>query len=250
MKILALYNFKGGVGKTSTAVHLAYLAARRGARTLLWDLDPQGAASYLYRVEGREKGLMKKLIEGEKELAELVRESDFRRLALVPADLSFRKFDLTLAAARRPAERFARLLRPLLADFDLLVLDCPPSLSLLAETLFSLSDALVVPLLPSPLSLRALEQIAQHLAKKGLADVAVLPFLSMVDRRKSLHRDPDWLEARSPYPLLGAQIPYSSAVEETTVRRQPLFEHAPTSPAARAYEQLWEEVEAKLAREG
>ncbi|HEX4952571.1 MAG TPA: AAA family ATPase [Thermoanaerobaculia bacterium] len=246
MKIVAVYNFKGGVGKTSTVVHLAALAARDGHRTLLWDLDPQAAASYVFRVESRQRVGARKLLAGERELAELVRETDWEHLALLPADLSFRKLDVALAEVKRPSERLAGLIRPLIREFDLLFFDCPPSLSLLAEAVFAMADLLVVPLVPAPLSLRALSQLHAELVRKGLGDLAVAPFLSMVDRRKSLHRDSSWLSLRSPYPLLETAIPYSTLVEEVTVRRQPVFAFAPASPPAVAYERLWAEVKGRL----
>ncbi len=246
MKIVAVYNFKGGVGKTSTVVHLAALAARDGLRTLLWDLDPQGAASYVYRMETRQKVGAKKLIGGQRELAELVRETDWENLTLLPADFSYRKLDVALAEIKRPSERLAGLIRPLIREIDLLFFDCPPSLSLMAEAVFALADLLVVPLVPAPLSLRALAQLHAELVKKGLGDLVVAPFLSMVDRRKSLHRDTAWLSYRSPYPLLETAIPYSTLVEEVTVRRQPVFSFAPASPPALAYERLWAEVKGRL----
>jgi chromosome partitioning protein len=246
MKTVAVYNFKGGVGKTTTAVHLAYLAAEGGARTLLWDLDPQGAASYFYRVSGKEKAGVRRLLGGERELVELVRASDFERLYVLPADLSYRKFDLALAETKRPSERFGSLLAPLVREFDLVFFDCPPSLSRLAETVFALADAVLVPTVPTPLSLRALAQIAERLSKKGLGDLPVLAFRSMVDRRKALHRDTEGFERRTPFTLLETEIPSASVVEEAAARRLPLFAFAPNTPAARAYRQLWREVAAKL----
>jgi chromosome partitioning protein len=246
MRSLAVYNFKGGVGKTTTAVHLAYLAAEGGARTLLWDLDPQGAASYFYRVSGKEKAGVKRLLGGDRELAELVRASDYERLYVLPADFSYRKLDVALAETKRPSERFAGLLAPLVREFDIVFFDCPPSLSMLAETIFALADAVLVPTLPTPLSVRALAQIAEHLEKKGLGDLPVLAFRSMVDRRKALHRETAWFEQRMPFTLLDAEIPYASLLEEAAVRRQPIFAFAPNAPPARAYRQLWREVAGRV----
>lgn len=246
MRVLAVYNVKGGVGKTAAAVNLSYLAAREGRRTLLWDLDPQGAATFYYRIEPRARSGAKKLVRGKRELAELVRESDFEGLDLLPADFSYRKLDLVLGSEKRPSTVLARLLRPLAQGYDLLVLDCPPSLSLLAEGVFALSDALLVPTIPTALSLRALTQLDRHLKRKGPPGVAVLPFLSMVDRRRRLHREADWLRRDSPFPLLAAEIPYSVRVEEMGLRRQPVPVYAPGSPPAEAFAALWQEVAARL----
>ena len=247
MKVLASYNLKGGVGKTATAVNLAYLAAAEGQRTLLWDLDPQGAASFYYQVETGDEGTgVKKLLEGKRDLEGLVQHTPYEGLDLLPPDFSYRKLDVSLAETRRPSEQLSRLLRPLVEAYDLVVLDTPPSLSLLAEAIFHLSDALLVPTIPTPLSLRALEQIHEHLSHKKLDDVTVLPFLSMVDRRKRLHREPEWLIKASPWKILRSQIPYASVVELMGVVRRPVVSFAPSSPAGVAYQSLWSEVKRRL----
>jgi chromosome partitioning protein len=246
MKVLAVYNVKGGVGKTATAVNLAFLAARDGRATLLWDLDPQGAASFIYRVRPRGAGGVKKLLAGKRPLDELVRGTDYPGLDLLPARFAYRKLDVALGGGERPSRRLAGLLRPLAETYDLLLLDCPPSLSLLAEAVFSLADGLLVPTIPTSLSLRALGQLARHLRRKGPTGALILPFLSLVDRRKRLHRDPAWLREASPFPLLAAAIPYSVLVEEMSRRRQPLLAYAPASPPAQAFEALWGEVAARL----
>ena len=134
MKILATYNIKGGVGKTSTAVNIGHLAARDGLRVLLWDLDPQGAASFLLRVRPRVKGGGKALIKGRRELDAAIKGTDFDRLDLLPADFTYRNLDLILDSTKKPTERLDRLLRPLADEYDLIVLDCPPSISLLSES--------------------------------------------------------------------------------------------------------------------
>jgi cellulose biosynthesis protein BcsQ len=247
MKVVAAYNIKGGVGKTATAVNLAYLAARDGARTLLWDLDPQGAASFYFRIEPKIPGGTKKILEGKKDLDELVRGTDFENLDLLPADFSYRKLDLALAETKRPSHQLGRLIGPLVDTYDYLFLDCPPSLSVLSESLFSLADALVVPTVPTPLSLRALEQLHHHLEEKGPKDLKVLPFLSLVDRRKLMHREPQWLLKQAPFPMLKTQIPYSSLVESMGLRQQPVTAFAPSSWAGQAFASLWKEVKRKLA---
>jgi len=134
MKILASYNIKGGVGKTATAVNIAHLAARDGRRVLLWDLDPQAAASFLLRVRPRVKGGGAALIKGSRDLDAAIKGTDFERLDLLPADFTYRNLDLILDATKKPTQRLARLLRPLAAEYDLVVLDCPPGISLLSES--------------------------------------------------------------------------------------------------------------------
>jgi cellulose biosynthesis protein BcsQ len=113
VKIFATYNIKGGVGKTTAAVNLAYLSAADGCRTLLWDLDPQGAASFLFRIKPRVKGGGKALIRGTKALDDAIKGTDFDHLDLLPADFTYRNMDLLLGGGDKKhlaglGERHAR----------------------------------------------------------------------------------------------------------------------------------------------
>jgi chromosome partitioning protein len=200
VKVLATYSIKGGVGKTSTAVNLAALAAGEGRRTLVWDLDPQGAASFLFRVRPKVKGGGGKLVRGRRDPLSVLKGTDVEGL------------------------------------------DCPPSISLVSENVFTAADVLLVPLVPSTLSVRTFEQLQDFLARGPQPAPDVVAFLSMVDRRRRLHRD---LAASLPDALPGvahASIPVASAVEQMGVHRVPLVVNHPRSPAGRAYADLWAEV--------
>ena len=161
MKVLALYNIKGGVGKTTTAVNLAYLAAREGQRTLLWDLDPQAAATFLFRVRPRVKGGSRALVTRSRPIAAALKATDFEGLDLLPADFSYRNMDLELDDTRHRTRRLGQLLRSLSADYDIVFLDCPPSISLVSENVMHAADLLLVPLIPAALSLRTLDQLTR-----------------------------------------------------------------------------------------
>jgi chromosome partitioning protein len=246
VKVLATYNIKGGVGKTATAVNLAYLAAREGAPTLVWDLDPQGAASFYFRIKPRIKGGGRRLVAGKSELEDSIRGTDYEDLDLLPADFSYRNMDLFLEQAKKPERRLHQLLEPLAGEYDYVFLDCPPSISLVSENVFYAADAVLVPTIPTPLSLRTFRQIRKFLAARDLASLKLLPFFAMADRRKQLHRaildnPPDYLTG-----LLGTAIPYTSEVERMGILRAPLGSFAGRSWAAQCYENLWAEVKRQL----
>ncbi|MDR0359801.1 MAG: ParA family protein [bacterium] len=242
MKTLATYNIKGGVGKTSAAVNLAYLAAAGGRRTLLWDLDPQGAATYLYRVRPRVKGGGKGLVRGKRPLEDVVAPTTVDRVHLVPSDFTYRNLDLALDGAKRSTQRISKLLEPLVADYDLVVLDCPPSISLVSENVLHAADGVLVPLIPTTLSVRTLDQLSTFIEELDGKRPRVLGFFSMVDRRKRLHRD---IVERLPAErsdIAATTIPALSVIEQMTVKRAPVPAFAPRSDATRRYRELWEEV--------
>jgi cellulose biosynthesis protein BcsQ len=246
MQILAVTNIKGGVGKTTTAVNIAYLAAQSGHRTVLWDLDPQGAATYLLRGQPDERASAKKLVRGKRELAELVAPTDYASLDLLPADFSYRNFDVHMSERKHPTERLLRMVGSLRDDYDLLVLDCPPGMSLLSENVLRAADALLVPMLPAPLSTRMLDSLVEFVAWTGWTDLRVLPFFSMVDRRRSLHAT-TIAEARMRHrTILATEVPYWSDIERMTTHRAPLPAIAPGSPAAQIYDSLWTEARGSL----
>ena len=130
MRVLAILNMKGGVGKTATAVNLGFLAARSGWRTLIWDLDPQGAATFYLRVKPKIRGGGKKLVRGKLDVEGLIKGSDYDGLDLLPADFSYRKMDIALAGAKKPKRQLGRLIEPLSVDYDLALIDCPPGVTL------------------------------------------------------------------------------------------------------------------------
>ena len=240
MKIIALYNIKGGVGKTAAAVNLAYLSAGEGTPTLLWDLDPQGAASYCLRIDAKLKGGRKGLLRAKHPIRQLTRPTDYAGLDVLPADFSYRNMDIGLSEEKRPERRFRKLLEPFERDYQTVFLDCPPGLTLSTESMFGAADVLVVPVIPSTLSLRTLALVDNFLAQRELTALRVVAFYSMVDRRKTLHRQ--LVEARHDGRYLFTTIPYASDVEQMAERRAPVAEYAPRSAAALAFGQLWSEL--------
>jgi chromosome partitioning protein len=247
VKIIAVHNFKGGVGKTTAAVDLAYESALAGRRTLLWDLDPQGAASFCLRVVCELPARGKTLLREPASLGAAVRGTDFERFDLLPADFSLRRLDAWLEGHRRPERFLAAAMEELASDHDLIIVDCAPTLSALNESVFAACDAVLVPTIPTVLSLRTVARLLAHLKPLRRRGLKALPFLSMVDRRKALHRQVCAWVREHDLGFLATEIPFASIVERASVERRPLGSVSPGSPAARAFRELLREVEAKLA---
>ncbi|HAJ37543.1 MAG TPA: cobyrinic acid a,c-diamide synthase [Chloroflexi bacterium] len=246
MTTIALYSNKGGVGKTAAAVNLAYLAAAGGASTLLCDLDAQGSSTYYFRVQPGIKRKARGLVKGNRELLDSVKATDYAGLDLLPADFSHRRLDLEYAERKKPTAQLAKALEPLQSEYDVVVLDCPPTINLLAENVFMSADVLLTPLIPTSLSLLAHRQLLAFLGEHDYRRARVYAFFSMADVRKRLHRDL-MIDARASLPnVLQTAIPYLAAVEQMGVHRAPIYAFAANTPAATAYRDLWAEVRALI----
>jgi chromosome partitioning protein len=246
VKVAATYSIKGGVGKTSAAVNLGALAAGAGLRTVIWDLDPQGAASFLFRVRPKVKGGGRKLVRGRRDPLDVMKGTDLEGLDLLPADFSYRNLDIELDKSKRPLRGLARVLDQLDGDYDLAIVDCAPSISLVSESVFSAADLLLVPIVPATLSVRTFEQLQEFLSQSPERAPDVLAFLSMVDRRKRLHRELAASLPASVPQVADVAIPSASVIERMGVDRAPVVTRLPRSPAAQAYRELWERVRSAL----
>ncbi len=238
---IAIYSLKGGVGKTTLAVNLAWCAATLSSRrTLLWDLDPQAASSFLltgHDGKERAKDQAQSIFSRDVEPAKLVHHTAIDRLDLIGADASLRGLDLLFHEIDKK-KRLQKLLTGLRKSYDRILLDCPPGLTETSDQVMRAADLIVVPVIPSPLSERAFAEIVRHLGGK----VPVMPVHSMVDRRRKLHaealaRHPDW-------PV----IPMASVVESMAARRAPVGAFAGRTAGGQAFAQLWQAIERRLAR--
>src|SRR3954463_13674194 len=187
--VIACYALKGGVGKTAAAVNVAWLASQRGHPTLLWDLDPQAAATFLLRSKAKVKGGARKLLQGRSDARDAVKETAYEHLDLLPAEALYDSADTDLGEAKKSQQRVQRVLRPFDDVYDLIVLDCPPGLSLLSTNVVNAADVLLVPIIPPPLSLRTLDHGVELVHPAGDPQPQIMAFLSMVDPRRSLHRE-------------------------------------------------------------
>jgi len=239
MKVLAVYNIKGGVGKTATSVNLAYLAATAGKRTLLCDLDPQGSSSFYFRVRADKKHGPKRLLQGGKKLDREIRESDYPNLDLLPSAMAYRNLDIELDHSKRSKKRLRETLQTMEDDYDLVVIDAPPNVTLLSENIFRAADVILVPVIPTTLSMLTYQQIITFFKKEGLKAQKLRAFFSMVERRKTMHQETIAQARQDDERFLEPMIPMAAQVEKMGLHREPLLAFDERSPAARAYRELW-----------
>ncbi|MCG8604206.1 AAA family ATPase, partial [bacterium] len=233
---------KGGVGKTTACVNLAYLAAKEGAQTILCDLDPQASASYYFRIRPAKKFGAKRLLKGGKNIVDNIRGTDYHNLDLLPSKLSFRNLDVALDALKHSKTRLKEIIGPLDALYDFVFLDCPANISRMSENVFVAADAILVPLIPTTLSVQAYETLMKFMKKQNLDSSRVFAFFSMVEKRKKLHNHIVETGINGWEHCLSSRIPYAADVEKMGLYREPVASFRPRSPATGAYRKLWKEV--------
>lgn len=244
MKTLAIYSNKGGVGKTATTVNLSYLAARAGLKTLICDLDAQSSATFYLRVKPKLKSKTNGFIKGGKRIERNIKGTDYDNLDLLPADFTHRNLAVTFHKLKRSKKRLNRILEPLRDEYDLITLDCPCTIDLLAENIFDAADSLLVPLIPTTLSVRTHKQLLAFLENSGYDLDNIFTFFSMVDKRKKIHHELMEEAMKEFSGVLQSAIPYLSHVERMGIKREPVSVFAPKSIAAISYQNLWEEIKA------
>jgi chromosome partitioning protein len=241
MTTIALYNLKGGVGKTASCVNLAYLAAKNGHRTLLWDIDPQGSASFYFQGKLKLKGGIKTLLSPEGDLRDAILPTDYNNLDMIPADISAKSMDILIEEFGRSKKKLKTMLSNLSKDYDFIFIDCPPGLSALSENVFHAASIVLMPIIPTTLSIRTYQMVKHYFKEKELDLSKLMCFFTMVDLRKNMHHeimDELFKDKR----FFENYIPYLSDVEKMGTHQAPIEEFARSSYAARCYSDLWDEI--------
>ncbi len=241
MIVIALYNLKGGVGKTASCVNLAYLAAADGYKTLLWDIDPQGSSSFYYKAKPKTHPGIKKLITKEGGLEDAILSTDFEMLDVIPADNSTRSFDVMLEEMKGSKNKLKHVLKPLDQEFDFIFIDCPPGFSALSENIFNAADIVLMPVIPTTLSIRTYNMVKDYFKEKDLDIKKMMCFFTMTDLRKTMHNE-IMEELYKDKRFFQNYVPYLSDVEKMGIHKAPIMEFANSSYAAKCYRELWTEI--------
>lgn len=241
MVTIALYNLKGGVGKTAATINLAYLSAKQGYKTLIWDLDPQGSSSFYLGATASVKNEAKKILTGELDLANAIQPSAYENLDIIPADLSARHADILLNEMKQSKKKISSILASIKNDYDIVFLDCPPGISVLHDAVFTGVDWILMPNIPTTLSIRSFESVLNYFKENDLDSSKLKCFFSMVDHRKNLHHEVI-NEFYKDKLFFKSYIPYLSDVEKMGVHESPLETFAASSYAAQCYKDLWKEI--------
>ena len=251
LQILPVINNKGGVGKTTTAVNLAAGLARLGRRTLLVDLDGQGSASLSLGVERTEPGTAA-LLYGDAALEDVVRNVG-PNLDAIPGTLALASVDLRLASRADRVGRLREVLAPARDAYDVVLLDCSPSASLLTVNTLVAADALIIPLTPDFLAVQGLLSFGELVRRVRGAIGRVAPVLGIALTKADPADDEagavlDALRARYGGKVFDTVVRPDIALRLAPTRGQHVFEHAPLGPGAADYAALAAEVAERLGR--
>lgn len=247
MAIIAIYNIKGGVGKTATSVNLAYLSAQAGHPTLVCDMDPQGSASYYFRAQTKKSFSATDLLKGGKGITKSIRATDYPNLDMLPADFTYRNLDLALDNYKNSTRRIDKVLQPLTEEYQHIFLDCPPNITLLSENIFAAADFLLIPFIPTTLSMLSFNKLIEFFKQTGIPRKKLFLFFSMVQKQKTMHMDM-MKQFSGRKRVLRNHVPFLADVEKMGIHREPVLVSAPSCSASHAYRALWLEIDLILRK--
>lgn len=242
--IITVINQKGGTGKTTTSVNLGCALAQKKKKVLLVDLDPQGNLSYWLGVSEPE-ATMAEVMMGETSLPEILVERE--GLDVAPSDMSLADVEINIAGVESRESVLKKALDSLSSKYDYVIIDCPPSLSLLTVNALTATDKLIVPLQMEVLSLQGLDQIVNSVSRiKGVLneDLEILGLLPvMVDSRRNLSREiHDYIQENYDLNIFKSKIRSNVRVSEAPSFGASVMSYAPSSNGAVDYKAFAKEI--------
>lgn len=245
MKVLAIHSQKGGVGKTSTAIHLAHQASDYGFETLLIDLDPQASASY-FLSGGESKGLKARdWLRTNVDWNAFIESSRYEGVHLLPARKSLRKLD-RLMTEEASDKHLKRLLRSLKAQYDLVLIDCPPGINTVIEQAYRAANRVLVPLTPTPLCFESYEHVLSFAEDNAIAEAKLMPFFNRVNARLALHQQ----SMAGFNERFGGEMPLSiratTEIEKMALERRAVADMKPRHAVVRDIQALWKALMRQL----
>jgi chromosome partitioning protein len=248
MRIFAVANQKGGVGKTTTTTSLGAALAEAGKRVLIVDLDPQGNATTGLGVDGRrfERSVYDVLL-NDVPMVDIVEPTGFSNLFVAPATIDLAGVEQELTTVISRELRLKRALDSVEGDFDYVFIDCPPSLGLITINAFAAATDIMVPVQTEFYALEGLTQLRNiiELVRRNLNPTLRISkvVLTMYDSRNTLAQDVA-IEVRRYFPeeLCRTKIPRTVRLAEAPSHGQPITTFDPTSRGAKAYRALAEEI--------
>lgn len=252
MKVLAITNQKGGVGKTTTAVNLTAALGEKGCSTLLIDLDPQANATSGMGLATEEGGSLYEVLIGKREAKDLVRSTEWKNVSMIPSEIHLAGCEVELNEFENPVLRLREILKPLQESdqFKVIVIDCPPSVGTLMTSALAAADGLIVPIQCEFYALEGIQKILELIQRMQpihptLSILGVL--MTMYDARTKLSQQVlEDVRSHLPEQVFKTIIPRSVRLSEAPSFGKPITYYDSNGIGASAYRQLAEEVIGRL----
>ena len=247
MKKIAVYNIKGGVGKTTTSVNLACLLAKYGLSVMLWDLDPQGGSSYFFNRQNQNTNTHARLFDRYINIYDVIQATDSYHIDVISNDAVLSDQFMNKASRMTTInftnhEMIKIILDEVEDDYDVCIMDCSPGRFLMHDNIFFAADLLLIPNIPAPLSVYCNNMLMDELHNNPQVWNKTLSFYNMVQPHKTLHRQ--YLDKRREREdhILHNFIPFYTEIELITLTRESIFHQLKEFKANIYYHHLWQEI--------